>query len=263
MKTRIIVFVIATAIAGVFSYTRPHNAPPADLRDALSSGDALNALKATSRAVEDEVPLPAAAQRVDYTESAGGKVNVGVKNSVCGPDITVPLGDILNRITAAYESWPPEVQEAHCSSMDVDASLSALGGWDIVDLRPDLYKLKDTRLVRGGECHMTVEVDGKCYRHEEVNYVMWGLMTQLCGKSLAWSGFKTRAYLHYFYLSFPNARSFPGEADNKVAWTEAGYYGWPKRSGAPPPMRPDCMISSGPGIDFPPFSAIWQKTRIR
>jgi hypothetical protein len=46
-------------------------------------------------------------------------------------------------------------------------------------------------------------VYGKCSRDEEINYMMWGAMTRLCGKSLRWSKFKIRAYLLYYYTLYP------------------------------------------------------------
>lgn len=258
MRFKVTILSLIAVMACAFSYTRPHYDIPSDLRDAPSSEKALNALKAASRAAADEVPLPGVAQR----DSEEGLLNpTRVQNSDCGPDVTIPLGNVIHGITVAYNSWPKDIQERNCDSMDVDLGLSAVGGWDIVDLRPDLYNF-ESRLLRGGECDMTVEVEGKCFRHEEVNYLMWGLMTQLCGKSLAWSEFKIRAYLRYHYLHHPHDTPFSGEADNKIAWTEAGYYGWPQRSGAPPPTRSDCTLSPGSEADFPPFRAQWNRTVI-
>ncbi|MDD5210613.1 MAG: hypothetical protein PHV36_14585 [Elusimicrobiales bacterium] len=254
MKMKIAVIALVTGTVGAFAFTCTRNPIPSDLRDALNSDEALNVLKAASREAADEVPLPAAAQR----DSEDGLLNPTriQEDNGCGPDYTIPLGNIIHDITDTYNSWPIDLQKEKCASMDVDWDLSALGGWDIMDLRADLYEISGG-LRRWGKCKMTVEVDGKCYRHEEVNYVMWGLMTQLCGKSLVWSEFKTRAYLRYYYLKYRSDSPFPGEADNKIAWTEAGYYGWPKRSGAPPPTRPDCSLSPGAKTDFPPFRAVW------
>jgi len=65
MKTKITVVALITATAGMFAYTRPHNAIPSDLRDAVAdgAGNAFGDLKgAYSSGADVPVPVPAAEQ---------------------------------------------------------------------------------------------------------------------------------------------------------------------------------------------------------
>ncbi|MCX5792171.1 MAG: hypothetical protein NTY45_08165 [Elusimicrobia bacterium] len=209
-----------------------------------------------------------------WSNCAAGENDPAVSNialdNTCGRDIRVPLDNILGKIRADYNSWAPARREEACAAMDPDMSLSAVNAWDIADLRPDLWEndsVIEAELYKGGYCGFTVAVDGQCYRHEEVNYLMWGAMTRLCGKSLAWSKYKIEAYLRYYYDILHRDReqsAYPGEIYNKTAWTEAGYYDWPAAAGAPQASRPDCAPSRlSPYDGATVFTAKWNGNRIR
>jgi len=238
---------------------------PSDLRDAVNSGSALDALPNSDSA--GEVPAPPSPT---YERSDGnGGVNAAKAGAAgsCGPDISRPLAGFLEKINAAYSSWPPALREENCAALDVGTERAVVTAWDIQDLRPDLGypSVLSGSLPTAGACRMTLAVDGKCYRNEEVNYIMWGAMTRLCGKSLVWSKLKIRAYLmcYYKYLARKNDSPFPGEADNKIDWSEAGYYEWPRKYKTPPASRPECGPSRlAPFDSTSAFTAHWGKSDV-
>jgi len=57
MKTKTIVFALIAVTAGVFAWTRPHNAPPSDFRDAVSD-NSFDALKNSAGAEASAVSVP-------------------------------------------------------------------------------------------------------------------------------------------------------------------------------------------------------------
>lgn len=255
----LLVLIVSYRFAGRFERA----APSADLRDAVGSSPVYEALAESAPAVTAAVPTPG--------------VVPDPKDAFfhCGPDITVPLSVIVRKITTAYNSWTPQERAANCAALDVDAKLSAtIKGFDIEDLRPNLgYRsvIADA-IYNPGDCMLTAAVDGKCYRTEEINYVMWGLMTRLCDKSPAWANIKARAYLLYYYtLSTKRPkwdRSYPGETANKIAWTDAGYNGWPtspvRKIEAPAPTRSECRPSRfAPYDGSTVFQAHWSDSRIK
>ena len=235
---------------------------PSDLRDAVNSGSAFDKL-ANSAPAGEAPPPPAPA----YERSGGNKSIAAARTGAagnCGPDITRPLSGFLDRINATYHSWPPSLREENCAALDVSTERAVVTAWDIQDLRPDLGypSVLSGSLPVAGNCRMTLAVDGKCYRNEEVNYIMWGAMTRLCGKSLAWSKLKIRAYLMYYYkyLARKGDSAFPGEADNKIDWAEAGYYEWPRNYKTPPASRPECAPSRLAPLGYDSaFTAHWGK----
>ena len=268
MRTKIGIVLTLLALSAAYYVSGRRNSAghPSDFRDAPRSEGAFEELIKAVPVNGVRVPLPPpppAATAVARSESAAA-------SDYCGPDITKPLINTLARITNAYNLWSPEQQAKNCAALNVDSQLSAtglsggLGVWDIYDLRPDLGhpSIIADKLSTHGICRMTVAVDGKCYRHEEANYIMWGLITRLCDKSLTWSNIKVRAYLLAYYIKNPEKRAFafPGEADNKIAWSEAGYNGWPKTSASPPATRPECAPSRfAPYDESDVFISYWNK----
>jgi len=256
------VLMFMAVAAAYYVSGRQRSAYPPDFRDAVGSGSALDSIPNASSGSEFSVPTPAAAA---YSRPPGSY------SDYCGADISVPLAALLGKIVKAYNSWTPELKKRNCAVMDVDAKLNAIDGWDIEDLRPNLGypSVISKEILKKGECTRTLTVGGNCYRDEEINYVMWGEMAKLCGKSLGWSNFKIRAYLAYYYTLYPPHRkekddsSYPNEAGNKVAWSKAGYNGWPNAA-APAATRPEC----GPSRSLPydtsiSFTSHWANTEIK
>ncbi|MCX5791530.1 MAG: hypothetical protein NTY45_04820 [Elusimicrobia bacterium] len=257
MRDKIAAFLAVALLAGAYYLPglRSSGPYPADLRDAPNSGQAFNALPGSSASGNTAVPPPAAPQSNE--------------TNYCGPDVSVPLGNVLQKIENAYNSWTPEQKEDRCLAMDVNTKHPAIDAWDIEDLRSDLgYSSSISKeLKKNGACQHTVAVDGKCFRAEEVNYVMWGAMTRLCGKSLRWSSAKVRAYLFYYYTPLSRDHrgkkdsAYKAEAYNKVAWTKAGYAGWPK-NWSPYATRPECAISPQ-FVNSVSFGAHWADVDIK
>ncbi len=69
MKTKITAVALIAVSAGVFAYTRPYNAVPSDLRDAVADNSAVDTLKSGVAASDINVPAPPAAA----AEQVGGE----------------------------------------------------------------------------------------------------------------------------------------------------------------------------------------------
>lgn len=269
MRAKLLAILTIAVIAGAYhAHGRQRSAYPQDLRDAVGSGTAYDSLSNSSSG--GDIPVPSPSPAVPSRRPAPKTWNAPSADR-CGPDISIPLAATLEKIARAYNSWTPELRKQNCAVMDVDAKLNAIDGWDIEDIRPDLGypSVIKADIVKTGGCAKTLAVDGKCYRNEEINYVMWGEMARLCGKSLRWSNFKIRAYITYYYTLYPPRRQeendsyYSGEISNKIAWSESGFYGWPNAA-SPAATRPDCVPSrSAPYGNSIAFSTHWGNTDIK
>jgi hypothetical protein len=114
----------------------------------------------------------------------------------------------------------------------------SLRGWDIFELAWDKSTFVKGAWGAKGNCAETVTVNGKCYKPEEVNYLLWGLANRLCKREgvtimhpmnasgeIGWN-------YHYeleealdlvrgYRLLFKAGTGIPG----RVAWTRAGWWG--------------------------------------
>jgi len=84
MKVKITAVALLAAAAGVFAYTRPHNAPLSDLRDAVSDSS-FDALKNTSGVEASDIRGPEQEIKPFYVETGSGKAP-GNKGYVAGID---------------------------------------------------------------------------------------------------------------------------------------------------------------------------------
>lgn len=75
MKTKITVVAILVVTTGAFLYTRSHNGIPSDLRDAVSDGGAIDALKGySSHQADMQLPAPAPVAAAESSLAAPGTV---------------------------------------------------------------------------------------------------------------------------------------------------------------------------------------------
>ena len=58
MKTKIVALGLIAVVAGVFAYTRQHNAVPSDLRDAVADNGAIGQLQGDSSSLHIQEPIP-------------------------------------------------------------------------------------------------------------------------------------------------------------------------------------------------------------
>jgi hypothetical protein len=141
-------------------------------------------------------------------------------NQPCGPEITEALNDILSTIARHYINLDPAQKEMSCCTVfdltkpghnGPELNDSAARAWDITDL----YMLSRRGFK---EPSRSVRVSGKCYDAAAVNYVAFGLMAKLCGKSCSFAVERTRRWKRIRYST---------EVDPETeAWIRAGHRGW-------------------------------------
>jgi hypothetical protein len=127
---------------------------------------------------------------------------------ICGPDVTRPVLAVLKRIRDEFQKADAKTQENACDAL-VSVKKTGQGAlesgplgafaWDILELfngsgafpsksYPNGVPSTWERMTNGEcctpnyPCGPTVEFFGACYNMQVVNYVMWGMTRNLCGK---------------------------------------------------------------------------------
>jgi RHS repeat-associated protein len=150
----------------------------------------------------------------------------------CGPEIAPQLGAMLNRLGNDFKSWTSAQQGAACQNIDPslkDALLNskaadAFNAWDVPCLkagRNDMYSGMQCKPTGDRTCQQTVSVEGQCFAAGDVNYVVYGRMMSLCGRSL-----QNAIDGATFYRGSMGKSLGP----DLVPWVQAGYQGWPNSS---------------------------------
>ncbi|MBU0638536.1 MAG: RHS repeat-associated core domain-containing protein, partial [Planctomycetes bacterium] len=115
------------------------------------------------------------------------------KNGCCGPEIRSHIEDALARVDPMFAAIPPPAPpQCNRELSDVCFAIhNTITGWDI-DALADLGSKKDWRksplvgaLAPGcgtGTCLGTVQYSGRCYRANEMNYILWGRLNKLCNE---------------------------------------------------------------------------------
>ena len=169
---------------------------------------------------------------------------------ICGPDISVSLTLMDNRIRHMMLIMDPAMKTHACASM------FSSDGWDI----PILVGHQGPS-VEGcpsdNRCNGTVTVDGKCFDHFAVNYYLFGLLNKLCGNGYAQGAAYVVAWSNIVYGHAPGAKS---------VWYCKGYYGRfaPACNWQPDHSRGDCGLcgktypgrfrghfGKNPSVEFP------------
>jgi len=128
----------------------------------------------------------------------------------CGADVTAQLDDLAVAVLSAYQTANADLQAGVCNSLDT------VTGWDIIDFYHP--RMQDTGMqgscgADGTYCDGTVTAGGNCYAAEEVNYFLYGLAVQVCGKETGWAEGKILAW-----------RGLNGGgAEGRIAWFRAGH----------------------------------------
>jgi hypothetical protein len=139
----------------------------------------------------------------------------------CGADVTKQLMAEIAKVQDNWNSgWGAETAELkqrernrHCNAR----FFNPFGSWDILALAAETVKPGGT-----GKCEKTVEVSGKCYRQQAVNYVLWGKINSLCGNVWTMTWVLTNGGKWF--------RGYGSDVE-VTGWTMAGFYGtWESRS---------------------------------
>lgn len=128
----------------------------------------------------------------------------------CGADVTAQLDDLTIAVQQGFQTASGDLQTGVCNSLDT------VTGWDIIDFYHP--RMQDTGMqgscgTDGTYCDGTVTAGDNCYAAEEVNYFLYGLAVQICGKDTGWAEGKIRAW-----------RGLNGGgAEGRIAWFWAGH----------------------------------------
>ena len=176
---------------------------------------------------------------------------------ICGPDVTMNLVAVINRIVNDFQdmndtSEDPE-RDRHCDAL-YDTSTRG-GAWEIYQLHGRGWISNQfSCCATKPRCYNTVEVSGKCYHASSVNYLMWGVMNNLCGNS--WDLTFLAIYAHklwkHHHLPTPET----------IDWARTGYIlptDWP--SHLPVSRHRHCetdrCFDFHPGTAVPRFTYRW------
>ncbi len=119
--------------------------------------------------------------------------------TICGPDITLNLVAVLERVQAAFNSWDRERKAQACRSLYTRGTRAE--AWDIKELyrgvhetwisqyQPECSTSVRKRLLN---CAISVKVAGQCYYAGSVNYVVFGKMCKLCQDEAFFQAWKFR-----------------------------------------------------------------------
>jgi RHS repeat-associated protein len=105
----------------------------------------------------------------------------------CGLDIGARLQELLRALDARIA----EIRKTPCRMARMCVNMVSRVGWDI----QEFYQLglPDGKADAGfyepgcntGECRGTLRLYGRCYRANEMNYILWGWMNRACRDSLS------------------------------------------------------------------------------
>ena len=196
-----------------------------------------------------ELPAPPT-----LTTPAGGSGGGATAGPTCGPDVTKQVKDVVAATRAAYGGWSDDDKQLACDALESPAC----GGvaWDIVELHNRGW-LTGAPSCATGACHDTVRVDGGCSYGGSVNYVIFGVMCDLCGiwqstmEDMIWA---YKGDTRHWYVPQRLQHAASANYGPSLEWARAGYHGWPTRAASPAEDRPGCTGSCtatlNPGFTF-------------
>jgi RHS repeat-associated protein len=176
-------------------------------------------------------------------------VNIGSElRGRSGPDITLPLRNVMKEVDDDWAHMGTTQQVSKCAAV-VNPLKGPSGfrqfryAWDINELGTPLEGQEllfqcDGLSSRGPHCWRTVTVDGQCFLHHAVNYVLWGRIGQKCHVPLP---------ILYDVAAAWKLYGWQGQliSQDTLNWIAAGYWGWP--NGGTPRMdfsRTQCDTKS-------------------
>jgi len=178
---------------------------------------------------------------------------------VCGPDVTTPVRNVLNRMETYFSGLTHDKKVAHCEALHSFKPWVSLGAWDINPLYCNNADWLDDLTLKGvcdipgdgqtdcsepsNDCKHSVRDHGKCVLAGTLNYFTWGQMHRLChnyalsaANSAAsnplnpnnWDKPKMNRYIKIYKFFSTESPSVP------IAFAEAAFV---SGSGAVPPVE--------------------------
>jgi outer membrane protein OmpA-like peptidoglycan-associated protein len=194
---------------------------------------------------------------------------------VCGPDVTSQVAAALSRTRSHFAGLPSD--DARTDTCHALNSLISGGyAWDIVELHNNDWIHLNYRPACATEgatppCGSSVQVGDDCYYAGSVNYVVFGVMCQLCNAHLAAIGapdasdFNKAGMLDL--IDKYKGHGFTGlqtPSDNFVPsqqWASAGFDGWPSGASAPKGDRSNCKPTCPTAYAGARFTVHWVPDR--
>jgi len=136
----------------------------------------------------------------------------------CGMEIGAKLEDVVEKARKHLKSNHKDRRWVCFQSR-----LNLGSGYDIAELT--WHRDRFTCLDRGcgvGVCQDTVSVHGECYQQWDVNYVLWGMLADVCFGNLELSEIIVHLYRGFQGLMNPDERV---PKDGRLTWTVMGFHG--------------------------------------
>jgi hypothetical protein len=206
-----------------------------------------------ARTVNRSVLLEQAGRTVDIKPEEESIIEAHLPKFVCGPDVTQQVVDAVALARTIFGGWSERERKDACDGL-IDDSVAECS-WDIVDLHNNSWINDDFQKLNcatsgekpGRRCGESVQVGTDCHYAGSVNYVIFGTMFKLCSEEDPHD---------YFDFSKSNMKALIGlykgtgisglgtPAPNykpSLAWSMAGYEGWPSGGSAPSGDRNNCV----------------------
>ena len=157
---------------------------------------------------------------------------------VCGPDVMPQVRGVVAALRSAWSGWTSNQRGEACWALEnIDCGPVA---WDIVQLHNNAWIYQDYRPACASaganpRCGSSVKVGPDCHNAGSVNYVIFGVMCDLCD---IWRRtMHAMIWVHKVHLSGMDA-----DYDAAVDWADAGFDGWPA-AGTPAGDRTNCAAT--------------------
>lgn len=188
---------------------------------------------------------------------------------VCGPDVTAEVTAAVAKTRTTFGGWSAGDKRGACDALDSLAT--GAYAWDIVQLHNQAWILtyRPACATQGATppCGSTVKINSDCYYAGSPNYVIFGVMCQLCnshftsiGDTAAADRF-TRAKMQYWVnaykgTGFSGLSTPSGNFGPSRDWADAGYSMWPATA-SPAGDRNTCSPSCPTAYSGPAFTVHW------
>jgi Domain of unknown function (DUF4157)/OmpA family len=179
-----------------------------------------------------------------------------VVGPVCGPDVTSQVTTAVANTRSVFAGWSTTQRESQCDALD--SLITGAMAWDIIQLHNNAwihltYRPACASVGATPACGSSVKVESDCHYAGSPNYVIYGVMCQLChdhytavGSASGVARFteaEMLSWINFYKGTGPTGLGTPSDnfaASN--AWARAGYRGW-AGSGGPAGDRTNCSPS--------------------
>ncbi|MCX9088553.1 MAG: DUF4157 domain-containing protein [Candidatus Methanoperedens sp.] len=164
-------------------------------------------------------------------------------NGICGPDVASQVLAAIAKTRSTFGGWSNSDKRSACDALD--SLITGGAAWDIVELHNQGWILgyRPSCATQGATppCGSTVKIGSDCYYAGSPNYVIFGVMCQLCNSHFSsigdtsaanrFSQSKMEYWINFYKGTGPFGGSTPsGNFGPSQEWAIAGYNLWPASS---------------------------------